>query len=164
MEEDNKDMLIMLNSVLRVYCSNFSVLHWNSAGEEFNDAHRNIAEEYEELCHKYVDVTAEMATRLGSNPLNYLEVIELMQKCEKDYVVIDSKRLYTRKDIIAMADKMFADICDILVATLEWEPMKAGINAGIKAELETILNDFDLQYRYINKRRLITPTPTPEEI
>ena len=159
MEEDNRDMLVMLNAVLRVYCSNFSVLHWNAAGEEFNDAHRGIAEEYEDLFHKYVDVVAEMATRLGSNPLNYVEVIELMQKCDKNYVIIDSKKLYTRKEMIVLADRMLADICEIVAATLEWEPMKAPINAGIKAELETILNDFDLQYRYINKRRMINPEP-----
>ena len=163
MEEDNRDMLIMLNSVLRVYCSNFSVLHWNSVGEEFNDAHRNIAEEYEDLFHKYVDTTAEMATRLGSNPLNYVEVIELMQKCDKKYVIIDSKKLYTRKEIIVLADRMLADICDIISATIEWEVLQTPINAGIRSELESILNDFDLQYRYINKRRLMITTPTPEE-
>lgn len=152
----DKDMLIMLNSVLRVYCSNFSVLHWNAAGEEFNDAHRSIAEEYEGLFHKYVDVTAEMATRLGSNPLNYGEVFELMKQCEKDYLLVDSKKLYSRKDICELADKMLADICDIISATIEWEGLAAPINAGIRSELETMLNEFDLQYRYINKRRLTT--------
>lgn len=154
--EGKRDMLIMLNSVLRVYCSNFSVLHWNAAGEEFNDAHRSIAEEYEDLFHKYVDVTAEMATRLGSNPLNYVEVYDLMKDCEKNYLLVDSKKLYSRKEIIGLADKMLADICDLLSATIEWEELKAPINAGIRSELESILNDFDLQFRYINRRRMTT--------
>ena len=153
---EEKRMLIMLNSVLRVYCSNFSVLHWNAAGEEFNDAHRGIAEEYEDLFHKYVDVTAEMATRLGYNPLNYVEVVELLKNCDKDYVLIDSTKLYTRKEMIGLADKMLADICDIISATIEDESLKAPINAGIRSELESILNDFDLQYRYINRRRMVS--------
>ena len=149
-------MLVVLNSLLRVYCSNFSVLHWNAAGEEFNDAHRSIAEEYEELCHKYVDVTAEMATRLGVNPLNYTEVIELMNSSNRQFIIVDSKRFYSRKDIIMIADKMFADIVTLISATIESEELQTPINAGIRSELESILNDFDLQYRYINKRRMST--------
>ena len=153
-EQPQVSMLVVLNSLLRVYASNFSVLHWNSIGEEFNDAHRNIAGEYEELCSKYVDVTAEMATRLGVNPLNYAEVLDLFNNSDRQCLIVDSKKFYTRKDIIVIADKLFTDITSLIAATIESEELQAPINAGIRSELESILNDFDLQYRYINKRRL----------
>ena len=55
--------LIKLNAVLRLYHQNFLNLHWNSAGEEFNDAHKGISTDYYELCDKYIDTTAEMICR-----------------------------------------------------------------------------------------------------
>ena len=150
---NSTQLLTMLNSVLRVYCSNFDVLHWNAVGEEFNDAHVNIAEGYGELFHKYVDPTAEMLTRLGQNPLNYVEVLELLKSCDKDYLLVDSKRLYARADIIRNSDIMLGNICELLASCIESFEGQS-INAGIKSTLESILEDFDLQYRYINKRRL----------
>ena len=77
-----------------------------------------------------------------------------MNSSERKCLIVDSKRLYTRKDIIEIASKMFTDIVELLSATIESEELQAPINAGIRSELESILNDFDLQYRYINKRRL----------
>ena len=38
---------------------------------------------------------------------------------------------------------------------LESEEMKATINAGIKSTLESMLDEFDIQYRYINKRKMV---------
>ena len=40
------DKLIELNSVLRLYESNYRNLHWNSKGIDFNDSHKSITTEY----------------------------------------------------------------------------------------------------------------------
>ena len=166
----NNNSLLELHSVLRLYCSNLSNLHWNSCGEEFNDAHVNITDGLIDLFHKWIDPVGEMLTRLGINPLNYAEVFDLVKNSSNDYFIADSAKMYSRKEIITIADVMLKDIVTLLCTVLESEEMKATINAGIKSELEGMLNDFDLQYRYLNKRRLLcdapvaaVPTPAPEE-
>lgn len=146
--------LIELNSVLRLYCSNFRNLHWNSKGEEFDDAHATISNGYISLCDKYVDSTGEMITRLDMNPLNYTEVVEFINNAENNYMVINTEKLYTRKEIIEYSGKMLEDIVNLIVAVLNEAIIGETINAGIKSDLEAMLNEFDIQYRYINKRRM----------
>jgi len=162
--------LLELHSVLRLYCSNLSNLHWNSCGEEFNDAHVNITDGLIDLFHKWIDPVGEMLTRLGINPLNYAEVFDLIKNSSNDYFIAESAKMYNRKEIITIADVMLKDIVTLICTVLDSEEMKATINAGIKSELEGMLNDFDLQYRYLNKRRLLcmgntvaVSTPAPEE-
>ena len=50
---------------------------------------------------------------------------------------------------------MLGDIVTAIGNCLESEEMKATINAGIKSTLESMLDEFDIQYRYINKRRMM---------
>ena len=148
------DKLKLLQAVLRLYCSNMSVLHWNSTGEEFNDAHRGIAEVYEDLFHKHIDDIGEFITRFDGFPANYKEVLELIESADHDFLMVDSSRLYTRKDIILLSQTMLNDTVNLISEVLDDDTLEDHINAGMKSELETILNEFDLQYRYINKRRL----------
>ena len=159
----NNNSLLELHSVLRLYCANLSNLHWNSCGEEFNDAHVNITDGLIDLFHKWIDPVGEMLTRLDINPLNYAEVFDLIKNSSNDYFIADSTKRYNRKEIITIADVMLKDIVTLLCTVLESEEMKATINAGIKSELEGMLNDFDLQYRYLNKRRL-SCTPAVEVV
>ena len=151
----NNSCLLELHSVLRLYSSNLSNIHWNSCGVEFNDSHVNITDGLIDLFHKWIDPVGEMLTRLGINPLNYAEVFDLIKNSSNDYFIAESAKMYTRKEIITIADIMLKDIVTLLCTALESEEMKVTINAGIKSELEGMLNDFDLQYRYLNKRRLL---------
>ena len=160
----NNNSLLELHSVLRLYCSNLSNLHWNTCGEEFNDAHVNITDGLIDLFHKWIDPVGEMLTRLDINPLNYAEVFDLIKNSSNDYFIADSAKRYNRKEIITIADVMLKDIVTLLCTVLESEEMKVTINAGIKSELEGMLNDFDLQYRYLNKRRLSCNTPAVEVV
>ena len=173
------DKLLYLNALLRIYNSNFLNLHWNSVGEEFNDAHKSISTDYYELCDKYIDATAEMICRLGKNPYNYIEaynaVIDganndevedveesgyksLLMGFSEEYInnilIVDSSQLYNRSEIIKIADKMLYDIVNAITACLSAEGSNDVINAGIKSDLEAMLGEFDIQYRYINKRRM----------
>jgi len=163
--------LLELHSVLRLYCANYSNLHWNSCGEEFNDTHVNITDGLIDLFHKWVDPVGEMLTRLGINPLNYAEVLDFIKNASNQYFIADSQKFYTRKDVIQLSDAMLGDTVKLICSCLDSECLKATINAGIKSELESMLNDFDLQYRYLNKRKLCcdntaninTPCPAPTE-
>lgn len=147
--------LIKLNAILRLYHQNFLNLHWNSAGEEFNDAHKSISTDYYELCDKYIDTTAEMICRLGGNPLNYIQVVEFLTNQDSKYFVTDSSKMYERKDIIKWSDVMLGDILKNIEEVLEDDEAEDSCNIGIKSDLEAMHSEFDLQYRYINKRRMM---------
>lgn len=148
--------LLLLNAVLRVYHSNFLNLHWNSVGEEFNDAHKNISTDYYELCDKYIDSTAEMVARLGVNPYNYRDAYNALGNCKSLEVInIDTSVLYNRKSIIELSDKMLGGIINILEICLLSEELEDVSNTGIRSDLEAMHSEIDLQYRYINKRRMM---------
>lgn len=148
------DKLIELNSVLRLYESNYRNLHWNSKGIDFNDSHKSITTEYYEMISESIDEVAEFISRLGGNAPNYMEVCEILNKQEKRYMIINSSELYTRQQIVEVSDVMLNDICTLIAECLEESVMQETINAGIKSDLESMLSKYDLQARYINKRKL----------
>lgn len=145
--------LIELNSILRMYECNFRNLHWNASGENFDGAHKSITTEYYEMIGTTIDETAEIIAMLGQNAPNYIESIKIIEESKKYHVIIDSSKLYTRKDVIHYADIMLNDICELLTEVLEEDIIDEDANAGIKSKLEDILYDYTLQARYINKRR-----------
>lgn len=148
--------LYNLHIALRVYHSNLLNLHWNSHGMDFNDSHKDITTEYYELCDKYIDITAEMLARLNIFAPNYIEVVDYMSKSEDKFHIVDSAKLYSREEIVALVDKMFESILFYIEKSLEDEEIKNNIkNVGIKSDLESMYSEFDLQYRYINKRRMV---------
>lgn len=147
--------LQVLNAVMRLHESNIRNLHWNSSGEEFDDAHKVITEEYYELLSTNIDKVSEIMGMLGINPPNYIEVISILKDPNNgQHMVVNSGKLYNRTEIIKTIDTIFSDITDSIVKVLENQDIQDSSNAGIKAELENILYDFDFQRRYINRRRL----------
>jgi len=145
------DKLIELDAVLRLYEQNFRNLHWNAKGNDFNDSHKSITTEYYEMVSKDIDAIAEMLAMFNIDPFNYIEAVEYITKSENKYLVIDSKVHYTRAQIIDFSAVMLSCICTILADAIE--EMTNPIDAGIKSELETMLYNYSLQTRYINKRR-----------
>ena len=150
--------IIELNAVMRLYESNFRNLHWNSVGNEFNDAHKEITTEYYELLAGTIDQISEIMAMFGLKAPNYIEVLDILKESSLSYCIVDSNVVYTRADIIKFSDIMLGDICKLLADVLDDEQLEDTINAGIKSELENILYQFTLQYRYINKRRLGSAT------
>ena len=142
-----------LDAILRIYETNFRVLHWNSVGIDFNDSHREISTEYYEIVSGTIDKIAEMLCMLGENPCNYLEAVKIaMNNGEHKYVVVKSTEKYDRPAIVELSNMMLMDICQLLSDCIE--EVQEPINAGIKSELESILFDYTIQARYINARRL----------
>lgn len=144
-----------LNALFRLYEANFRNLHWNSKGLDFNDSHKSITSEYYEMMSDDIDVTAEMIVRLDENPLNYIEITQFIQEDqESKYLVVASGDLYDRLSIVKFADVMLGDICKCIEECLAEDAINAPENIGIKSDLETMHGKYDLQYRYINKRRM----------
>ena len=148
------DKLIELNAMLRLYESNYRNLHWNSKGIDFNDSHKSITTDYYEMISESIDEVAEFISRLGGNAPNYMEVCEILNSQERRYLIVNSSELYSREQIIQLSDTMLNDICTLISECLEDSDMQETINAGIKSDLESMLSKYDLQARYINKRRL----------
>lgn len=148
------DKLIELNAMLRLYESNYRNLHWNSKGIDFNDSHKSITTDYYEMISESIDEVAEFISRLGGNAPNYMEVCEILNSQERRYLIVNSSELYSREQIVQLSDTMLNDICTLISECLEDSDMQETINAGIKSDLESMLSKYDLQARYINKRRL----------
>lgn len=145
--------LKLLNAVMRLHESNIRLLHWNSYGEEFNDSHKAITEEYYELFATNIDKVSEIMGMLDITPPNYIEVIPLIKEENNRYLMVKSDKIYTREEIINILDVIFGDITGLILEVLDEEEIQDPYNTGIKAELESMLYTFDFQRRYINKRR-----------
>src|SRR5574344_182952 len=143
-----------LFSVLVLYRSNFENLHWNATGENFDNGHKEISTDYYEMISGTIDTVAEMLARLGVNPPNYKEVMEDIEEMDDDFLLVESKELYNRTAIVGYADVMLNDIVKLLIKAWDSDEMKDPINVGIKSTLESLINDYDIQARYINKRKL----------
>ena len=101
-----------------------------------------------------IDEVAEFISRLGGNAPNYMEVCEILNSQERRYLIVNSSELYSREQIVQLSDTMLNDICTLISECLEDSVMQETINAGIKSDLESMLSKYDLQARYINKRKL----------
>ena len=142
-----------LFAVMVLYRMNFENLHWNSIGEEFDNAHKEISTEYYEKINTDIDIVAEMLARMRINPMNYKEVWDFIEGGEKDYMLVSSSSTYMRDDIVQMSQRMLGDICKAIENAHECECMKDIKNMGIKSTLEAMYDYYDLQVRYINGRK-----------
>ena len=147
----------LLNAVLRLYETNFRLLHWNAAGEEFNDAHKSITEQYYEMLAGVIDEVSEIMGIFDIFPPNYVEVLDIIKEAETRFIIVESGKLYSRADIIKLTNIMFEDIRTLLVSVLEDYTFEDPINAGVKSKLEDILYRFTFEQQYINKRRGTIP-------
>lgn len=144
--------LKLLDALLRLYEQNFRNLHWNSAGLEFNDSHKNITTEYYEMVSEDVDAVAEILCMFDVNPANYVEAYELISKSENQYLIIDSGKKYTKAEIVELSETMLKDICDLLAGIIT--QIQNPLDAGIKSEFESMLFKYSKEARYLNKRRM----------
>ena len=151
--------LLLFDAILRLYEQNFRNLHWNSAGMEFNDSHKDITTGYYEMISKDVDDVAEILHMLNVYPLNYIEAANMIMKAEKQYYVVNSSTNYSRGDICKAADIMLRDICEMLAEIIQ--ALEDPLDAGIKSFFEDMLFRYTKEARYLNKRRL-TPVSGEE--
>lgn len=148
--------LKLLLSVLILYRSNFHNLHWNSKGKSFDRIHVQITDDYMGLMDKYIDIVGEMITRLGDNPPNLLETIHIIEESDKNIFVVHSNDLYDLEDVIKCSDIMLRDVIELIKDAYEEPEIQDEFhNVGIKATLEGMVDEFDIQYRYLNKRRMM---------
>lgn len=148
----NKEALKEFDAMLRLYEQNFRNLHWNSIGLEFNDSHKNITTEYYEMLSDTVDEIAEILCMVDMDPANYMEAMDIVSGSSMKYLIVDSKKKYTKAEIVTESQTMLTDICNSLavIASSIEEPIYAGIKSG----LEDMLYKYSKEMMYLNKRRI----------
>lgn len=148
----NTEALKEFDAMLRLYEQNFRNLHWNSIGLEFNDSHKNITTEYYEMLSETVDEVAEILCMVNIDPVNYMEAMAILDGSSMKYLIVDSKKKYTKGEIVTESQTMLTDICNSLatIASSIEEPIYAGIKSG----LEDMLYKYSKEMMYLNKRRM----------
>ena len=140
-------------AVLLVYRSNFHVLHWKAYGKQFDRVHALAASNYDKLLDD-ADKVAEFAMRLGMEPVNYIEAIDILNDYDgHSFKVLPSNKDYDLEDYIDNLNVMYSDIISCIEAILDSKIIQDPANVGIKAELEAMHGSYDLELRYLNKRR-----------
>ena len=142
-------------SVLIIYQHNFRILHWKASGHNFNMIHE-WADSYYSRLNDYIDKVAEIAMRLNQQPVDYKEAAELLESYkDHDFTMLEADSDYFIDCFIECSDTMFKDILTCIEELLKSSELEDIKNVGIKADLETMYSEIDLQYRYINERRKI---------
>ena len=141
-----------LHDFMRFYESHLRIMHWNSAGEEFNDGHVNITEKYYEMISKHIDEIAEIMGIFNIFPDGYVEVCSVVN-FDNTGIHIDANKYYTRAESIEVIDKIFGHLIELFVDVLKEGIIEDPKYAGVKSTLEDILYQYTFQKDYINKRR-----------
>lgn len=137
--------------------SNFNILHWNCDGKKFDRMH-TLAEEWYNRCSDNKDAIAEMAIRCGLHPIHYGEAIGVLKEAYKetniDFKLLTSDDTFDWDEFMQESQSIIGSIIKSIILVLESDEIQNNkANIGIKATLEGILEEWDLDYRYKNTHR-----------
>lgn len=143
----------ILLSVLVLYQYNFRLIHWNASGKRFKRVHLD-SESYVDDIQKTIDSIAEMCARLNIKIPTFQEVVSKLDGHSETNFLADVPESVDFDKYIELTDKMLGDILKCIANVLQSSDIKDKIeNVGIKANLEGIYEEYDLKYRYLNKRQ-----------
>lgn len=146
----------ILFSLLEIQRSNMHVLHWKACGNGFDTAHNKITNDYYEKITSDIDDVAEMMMRQNINPCNYIEVHKTLRDAGIDARIYSSESNYSRSDIIKACDEILGEICSAIIDVLKTPEISEKCeNIGVKSFYEGLLDSYDKEYRFLNKRRLV---------
>jgi len=140
-------------SLFIYYQNNFHMLHWKSKGKGFDTAHKQITSDYYETLADDIDDIAEVLLRNDINPPSYKEVLEILEESDIEVITIDNEKNYDIEDIIKLSQKMLEDLFKVLIEVHEIPEMKEVKNIGVLSFYENLIDKYDKECRYLNKRR-----------
>ena len=153
MDGDGKNVFVRLQTNLTIFANNVKMLHWNCKGNEFGAVHDGLTNELYDKMTDDVDRVAEMMIRLSLRPLNLYEVVEIGE--ENDTPVVNSNYLYEKEEVYKYIQKMLIVIMKNIEETLELDAIQDIKNTGIRSDLEAMHNEYDIERRFKNARRLL---------
>lgn len=134
--------------------SNFNILHWNCHGKKFDRMHA-LANDWYDRCGTAKDAVAEMAIRCGQQPIHYGEAIEVLKGSEIGFKVLTSDDKFEYDEFMKESQEIVQNICTSIAAVLNTDEIqKRPENVGIKATLEGMYEEWDLDMRYKNPHRM----------
>lgn len=148
----------ILTALFTIYANNFKVLHWGAIGKQFDRIHE-ISEKYYNMISEDLDVIAEMALRMNIHPTVFFEAVKVLADVEgKEFFIFETYEDIDYVDFAKISTVMLQDIVMCLSEMLQLdcfnsEDSDTAINVGIKAELEGLINKYDLEARYLSSRR-----------
>lgn len=143
-----------LTAVFAFEAHNFKVLHWMAKGKQFDKIHVKLASDYYNMVSDDLDVVAELGMRLDEGVPNYSEVISLLSETDCcEYELIEANDV-DYETFVNKTDRILHDIIKSIICVYKRDDIQNNpVNVGIKSSLESLIEKYDLQYRYINKRR-----------
>lgn len=152
---EKQEKLNILLTKLTVFGENIRMLHWNAKGDEFGYVHDTLTNDLYEKLSDDVDRVAEIMIRLSCRPLNILEIVQVQQKNIEDIFIVNSNYLYDKDSVYKNIQKMLKSIMETIEEILELEVIQDVKNTGIRSDLEAMHNEYDIERRFKNARRLM---------
>lgn len=147
--------LKLLSALLIVYSHNFHVLHWLASGVEFHTQHDKASEYYEKLAED-ADYITEALMRFDEMPPSFKGAYELLDSAsDKEFKIIEPDGLITMEQFVDETELLLTDVLYVIESLLEDELIQSVKSAGIRSQLETMHDYYDLQVRYLNKHRKV---------
>ena len=140
-----------LGALLRLYEHNMKVLHWGCYGPKFDRGHK-LCDEYAAMIHDDVDWAGETGLRLDQNPPSFDQILELLKASEHNYIVCQYK-LIDYPELTKTVAKMLNDIIEACIEIHDSDLLEEPRNIGIKSAIEAIIDKYDFEARYLNRRR-----------
>ena len=143
-----------LGALLRLYEHNMKVLHWGCYGPKFDRGHK-LCDDYAAMIHDDVDWAGETGLRLDQNPPSFDQILDLLKDdADHNYIVCQYK-LIDYPELTKTVEKMLVDIIDACVEIHDSELLNEPKNVGIKSAIEAIIDKYDFEARYLNRRRMM---------
>ena len=144
MEKALRSLFILLT----VSEANFRMLHWMAEGRKFREMHAD-ADSFRSMVSDDIDAVAEMILR------NTDEIPSLRIISNNLQTIIDTRgETIQYEKYLAYCNKILTGNLDAIEACLKTDEIANEIkNVGIKASLEAMYDKYDLQARYLMKRR-----------
>lgn len=134
--------------------ANFNILHWNCKGKKFDRMHA-LAQDWYERCNTAKDAVAEMAMRNALNPVHYGEAISILKNSEINFKILSSDDIFEYDEFMEEAQEICKNICTAIAEVLYSDEIQNDkVNVGIKATLEAMYEEWDLDMRYKNTHRV----------
>lgn len=130
--------------------ANFRMLHWMCSGDKFEQMHTN-SDSYRDMTCEDIDAVAEMILRVTNN------IPTIKSVSNYPNAIIDTHGNLINFDTwCSYTEKIFNGILDSISDCLKEESIANDVtNVGIKASLESMYDKYDLQARYLIKRRMM---------
>ena len=130
---------------------NSRVLHWKSIGVNFLDAHAEAEKQYT-MASEAIDQIAERGLRLGINPPEYGEAIDVVNELDDVRLSMASaSEDYDREQVI---EYIYSNTNTIVCAIKKTHEDLDDDEIGIRSYLENLCDEYELYARYLIKRRV----------